>query len=773
MTYFENVTSYENLKTQYRTLARAHHPDVGGTEEAMKAINAEYERLFPVWKHRSEVVNNETAASTRSEFYTQNGWKGENYNPSITTKEVACIIREYLKDVHNDYRFSVRSEYNYLTVTMTEAPSEVFTGEEKHIQINHYYADREDRLTNSAKTVIQDIITVINSYRMDDSDGMIDYFDTNFYISINVGDYDKSVKIVPRTKKVASNVEYETVTVTKTRTKKVLKPQEIKAATEFAPGQRFILKAGFNYGCYRGAVYEIDHVLGNVVYSYKLGKGYKNVCKGDVRGNSFSATTERLKMWVEKGAIAFVELVEVEKTEEYTSSVRRPKKQTGLSTDVKTDKKVPNTQASTNEYEIIPDVDTRDNSKIFVVKVKNKVEDFSSLRSEMKKVDGYYSKFKHGFIFKYDPTEVLNGSNTASEKPERSKSDEKQKQQDRTKTIERISKAIDGVQGKIDKLSGDYKTNTYKRMREQEGREAKVEGYRLDLNILLYLFETAQAHDLTPLETALITESFRDEIHAYYKRFETWNLPEDKRPSSSTPVKYPEKDISRPNSWWNEEVPKMQKRLQKANISNTEELIKSIKEYKAILESASKPQDETALKIKRLERECKMMQKGDINFTPVEIAKQLVNYSRINSDSRVLEPSAGIGSIADAIKEATVHIDVVERMSNFRELLQLKGYNLVGDDFLEYNTENLYDAIIMNPPFSDEQAHIQHAYQLLKPNGTLVAICSQHWTFANDKKSQNFREWVENENSYTIDLPSGTFEMTGVPTKILAIEKPA
>lgn len=774
MSYFENVTSYDNLKVQYRTLARANHPDVGGTEEAMKAINAEYDRLFPIWKHRSEVVNDETATSTRSEFYTQNGWKGENYNPSITTKEIACIIREYLKDVHNDYRFSVRSEYNYLTVTMTESPSEVFTGNEKHIQINHYYVDREDRLTESAKAVIQDIVSVINSYRMDDSDGMIDYFDTNFYMSINVGDYDRPVKIVPRTKKVASNVEYETVTVTKTRTKKELKPQEIKTPTEFAPGQRFILKASFNYGCYRGAVYEIDHMSGNVVYSYKMGRGYKNVCKGNVRGNSFSATAERLKMWVEKGAIAFIDLVEVEKTEEYTSSVRRPKKQTRLSTNVSTEEATPNTQASTNQYEIIPDVDTRDNSKIFVVKVKNKVEDFSSLRSEMKKIDGYYSKFKHGFIFKYDPTDVLNGSeNATSEKPEQSKPEDQPKQQDRTKTIERINKAIDGVQNKINKISGDYKTNTYKRMREQEGREAKIEGYRLDLNILSYLLETAQERELTLLEMALITESFRDEIHGYYMRFETWNLKEDKRPSSSRPVKYPEKDLSYPDSWWNQEVPKMQKRLQKANISNTDELVASIEEYKKIVESTNKPQNKTALKIKRLEREYKMTQKGDINFTPENIAKQLVDYSRIDANSRVLEPSAGIGNIADVIKDATEHIDVVERMCNFRELLQLKGYNLVGDDFLEYETENLYDAIIMNPPFSDEQAHIKHAYDLLKPNGTLVAVCSQHWTFANDKKSQEFREWAENENSFTVDLPAGTFEMTRVPTKILVIEKPA
>lgn len=110
-------------------------------------------------------------------------------------------------------------------------------------------------------------------------------------------------------------------------------------------------------------------------------------------------------------------------------------------------------------------------------------------------------------------------------------------------------------------------------------------------------------------------------------------------------------------------------------------------------------------------------------------------------------------------------------MSTFRKLLKLKGYNLVGDDFLEYQPTEKYDSIIMNPPFSDEQNHIRHAYEMLADGGTLVSISSPHWTFASDKKSVEFRNWIDNETYYTQDLASGTFEMTGVPAKILVIEK--
>jgi len=59
------------------------------------------------------------------------------------------------------------------------------------------------------------------------------------------------------------------------------------------------------------------------------------------------------------------------------------------------------------EYKVVEDVDTRDNSQIYVVRVVTKVEDFSALREQMKGLGGYYSKFKKGFIFKSDPTKDL------------------------------------------------------------------------------------------------------------------------------------------------------------------------------------------------------------------------------------------------------------------------------------------------------------------------------------------------------------------------------
>jgi len=48
-----------------------------------------------------------------------------------------------------------------------------------------------------------------------------------------------------------------------------------------------------------------------------------------------------------------------------------------------------------------------------------------------------------------------------------------------------------------------------------------------------------------------------------------------------------------------------------------------------------------------------------------------------------------------------------------RKILEVKGFNVVGNDFLEHKKS--YDRIVMNPPFENFQDidHVRHAYDLL------------------------------------------------------------
>lgn len=47
MNYFKNCSSIKDVKEEYRKLAKIYHPDVkGGSEEAMKVINSQYDELI-------------------------------------------------------------------------------------------------------------------------------------------------------------------------------------------------------------------------------------------------------------------------------------------------------------------------------------------------------------------------------------------------------------------------------------------------------------------------------------------------------------------------------------------------------------------------------------------------------------------------------------------------------------------------------------------------------------------------------------------------------
>ncbi len=42
MKYFMSCKTLDELKREYRRLSKIHHPDRGGDEETMKAINSEH-----------------------------------------------------------------------------------------------------------------------------------------------------------------------------------------------------------------------------------------------------------------------------------------------------------------------------------------------------------------------------------------------------------------------------------------------------------------------------------------------------------------------------------------------------------------------------------------------------------------------------------------------------------------------------------------------------------------------------------------------------------
>ena len=235
--YFENCKTLEDLKKEFRRLALLHHPDVGGDTATMQEINAEFDRVFPSYKLRANVSgneNHETAESVRSEFYTANGWKGSNYESGRSLKEIAAIVRRYVKDKYPRYKFSVRTKYasmcQELHVDLLESPVEVFktaehlTADDRDFVIRRANRCNEWRLTSwndaealaeivriwndcgawfkvltdELRAVAADVDDFVNSYNREDCDGMQDYFDVNFYYFGCLQNNGRGVKFVPR-----------------------------------------------------------------------------------------------------------------------------------------------------------------------------------------------------------------------------------------------------------------------------------------------------------------------------------------------------------------------------------------------------------------------------------------------------------------------------------------------------------------------------------------------------------------------------------------------
>lgn len=211
MKYFKNVKNVKELKETYRKLARTNHPDMGGDVEVMQAINAEFDILVATLPTEARVEIREF----RSEFYTQNGWKGSNYDFNLSTKDIAAKVRRFVKEIYPECKFSVTFENasmcSEIYVTLMESPYRLnktydeLTNEELYsgnYSYNYQYGRETDEnqkryflkncYTNTIKEIMETVNTFVNSYRRDDSDGMIDYFDCNFYyFGVKVGKWNK------------------------------------------------------------------------------------------------------------------------------------------------------------------------------------------------------------------------------------------------------------------------------------------------------------------------------------------------------------------------------------------------------------------------------------------------------------------------------------------------------------------------------------------------------------------------------------------------------
>ena len=276
--------------------------------------------------------------------------------------------------------------------------------------------------------------------------------------------------------------------------------------------------------------------------------------------------------------------------------------------------------------------------------------------------------------------------------------------------------------------------------------------------------------------------------------------------------------------WQLETVHAKRKRLEGMGIYTGSEYRAALREFADLQQAMATPD-----KIKQMERAMIGRRSDGLDFFPTSeaVVDAMLEAAEIDEGMGVLEPSAGMGLIAEAIREKTgVEPDVVELSGERRELLQAKGYHLAGDDFMAmqprtfytfgdifqapdgtkgimhggaawsgraslhainedgsegkmlgwYDRDDLtgieqrgswsgYDRIVMNPPFSKGRdiQHVQHAYSLLKPGGRLVAIMGEGAFFQSNSAAEGFRAWLDDLGATSERLPENSFMDAALP----------
>lgn len=158
--------------------------------------------------------------------------------------------------------------------------------------------------------------------------------------------------------------------------------------------------------------------------------------------------------------------------------------------------------------------------------------------------------------------------------------------------------------------------------------------------------------------------------------------------------------------------------------------------------------------------------------TPIEVLQMM----DIDASGKViLEPSAGKGDIVDYCKaHGAADVLAYEISPDLQKIVSAKC-QLLGSDFFACTPEDIshINLIVMNPPFSNAEKHIQHAWKMAPEGCEIIALCNYE-TVSKDylyrELSSLIRDHGQKQNLG--DCFSGAERSTGVEIALVKLYKP-
>ena len=161
--------------------------------------------------------------------------------------------------------------------------------------------------------------------------------------------------------------------------------------------------------------------------------------------------------------------------------------------------------------------------------------------------------------------------------------------------------------------------------------------------------------------------------------------------------------------------------------------------------------------------------------TPLEVI-EIMTEGEIIKGKIFLEPSGGKGDIVDyLLSEGAKDVIACENNEDLKKILQTKC-KVIESDFLALTSDKIshIDAIIMNPPFSADDKHILHAYNIAPAGCKIIALCNLSTLenlYTNTRKE--LKNVIDNYGNYTDlgDCFSEAERKTGVKVGLIKIQK--
>lgn len=158
--------------------------------------------------------------------------------------------------------------------------------------------------------------------------------------------------------------------------------------------------------------------------------------------------------------------------------------------------------------------------------------------------------------------------------------------------------------------------------------------------------------------------------------------------------------------------------------------------------------------------------------TPAPLARRLVELLDLPAGARILEPSAGLGRILDALKPhqpaEVLAVEVAAELCGVLYRQDRPGVRILQRDFLAVDPSEVapVDAVAMNPPFHlrADVRHVLHALRFLRPGGRLAALVMD-----THHRAQALRDLADHWEP----IPAGAFRAEGTETQtvLLSITK--